>query len=52
MNSIPALQKTDLTPESIRNYQDQDKQFHPIIEYLSSGTLPKSQKKARLVLLQ
>ena len=52
MNSIPALQTIDLTPESIRNYQDQDKQFHPIIEYLSSGTLPKSQKKARLVLLQ
>ena len=52
MNSIPALQKIDLTPECIRNYQDQDKQFHPIIEYLSSGTLPKSQKKARLVLLQ
>ena len=48
----PALSNIDMTPNNIRACQEQDKQFHPIIEYLSSGTLPKSQKKARLVLLQ
>lgn len=50
--NIPALSRIDLTPDSIRACQEKDEQFRPIIEYLSSGTLPKSQKKARLVLLQ
>ena len=52
MQNSLMLSNIDMTPDSICACQEQDKQFHPIIEYLYSGTLPKSQKKARLVLLQ
>ncbi|MEW8548163.1 MAG: DDE-type integrase/transposase/recombinase, partial [Candidatus Thiodiazotropha sp.] len=47
-----ALQGLDMSAESIARCQALDSDLKPFIDFLSNGTLPQSQKKARSVLLQ
>ena len=52
IDGLPALTLLDLTPDSIRQHQAQDSNLRPVIHFLSTGVLPRSQKLARSVLLQ
>ena len=47
-----ALQELDISPDSISRCQGLDSDLNPFIDFLSDGTLPRSQKRARSVLLQ
>ena len=47
-----ALQGFDMSAESIARCQSLDSDLRPFIDFLHNGTLPKSQKRARSVLLQ
>ena len=47
-----ALQELDMSPDSMSRCQGLDSDLRPFIDFLSDGTLPKSQKRARSVLLQ
>ena len=41
-----------MSPDSMSRCQGLDSDLRPFIDFLSVGTLPKSQKRARSVLLQ
>ena len=48
-----ALQELDMSPDSMSRCQGLDSDLRPFIDFLSDGTLPKSQKqRARSVVLQ
>ena len=49
---LKALRELDMSKESISRCQNLDSDFQPFIDFLGHGVLPKSQKKARSVLLQ
>ena len=48
----PVFTQLDMTPETIRNCQNVDSDLKPIIKYLNTGKLPKSQQLSRKILLQ
>ena len=47
-----ALQELDMSQDSMSRCQGLDSDLRPFIDFLSDGSLPKSQKRARSVLLQ
>ena len=48
---LKALKELDMSKESISRCQNLDSDFQPFIDFLGHGVLPKSQKKARSILL-
>ena len=52
IDNLPALTLLDMTTESIRQRQNGDKELKPIIQFLSTGVLPQSQKLSRSILVQ
>ena len=46
-----ALQELDMSPDSMSRCQGLDSDLSPFIDFLSDGTLPRSQKRVRSVLL-
>ena len=44
--------KFDFSPDKTKELQRLDAQLHWLIKYLDTGILPKSQKKARRILLE
>ena len=47
-----AMSQFDMSPESIRQCQELDENLNPLVQYLSHGILPESQKRAREILIQ
>ena len=52
IDSINQFQNSDITPDKIRDLQHLDTEILPMIEYLSEGLLPQSQKACRLLLIK
>ena len=51
IHNIDLWNRSDFSPESMSQLQRNDPELKPVIDYLTSGKLPKSQKAARRLLL-
>ena len=49
--NLELFQKFDFSSESVKELQATDPDLHLLVAYLTNGTLPKSQKKARRILV-